>query len=96
MRLRIIRIFLLLWVGVAHADQAGEREHLARLAHEIEALKALVDAAQAQADYPTRIRFQYTWLKQDLERVRHGILEHLNAPLGEPRRIPPLAGDYRR
>jgi Plasmid protein of unknown function (Plasmid_RAQPRD) len=52
MRLRIIPIFLLLWVGVAHADQAGEREHLARLAHEIEALKALVDAAQAQADLP--------------------------------------------
>ncbi|MGH8478223.1 MAG: RAQPRD family integrative conjugative element protein [Gammaproteobacteria bacterium] len=48
----------------AHADQAGEREQLARLAHEIEALEALVDAAEAQAGYPARIRFQYAWLRQ--------------------------------
>ncbi|MGH8577731.1 MAG: RAQPRD family integrative conjugative element protein [Gammaproteobacteria bacterium] len=96
MRLRIIGLFILVGVGAAHADPAGEREHLARLAHEIDALKALADAAEAQAGYPQRIRFQYAWLNQDLDRVRHGILEHLNAPQGEPRQIAPLAGDYRR
>ena len=97
MRLRILCApVLLCGLGGAHADQAGEREQLARLAHEIEALNALVEAAQAQSDYPQRIRFQYAWLKQDLERVRHGILDHLHAPQSEPRRIPPLGGDYRR
>lgn len=93
MRLRTIVMLLLIGMGTAHADQAGEREQLAHLAHEIE---ALVDAAEAQAGYPQRIRFQYGWLRQDLDRVRQGILEHLNAPEGEPRRIPPLGGDYRR
>ncbi len=96
MRLRIIGLFLLVGAGAAHADPAGEREHLARLAHEIDALKALIGAAEAQADYPQRIRFQYVWLQQDLDRVRQGIQEHLNAPQGEPRHIAPLAGDYRR
>jgi RAQPRD family integrative conjugative element protein len=96
MRLRTLVILLLIGVGPAHADQAGEREQLARLAHEIEVLEALVDAAEGQAGYPARIRFQYGWLRQDLDKVRQGILEHLHAPEGEPRRIPPLGGDYRR
>ena len=51
MRLRTIVILLLIGMGTAHANQAGEREHLARLAHEIEALEALVNAAEAQAGY---------------------------------------------
>lgn len=96
MRSAIIAILPLLLATAAHADQASEREQLARLAHEIEMLEALVDAAEAQADYPARIRFQYAWLRQDLGKVRQGILDHLNAPEGEPRRIPPLGGDYRR
>ncbi len=96
MRSAIIAILPLLFATAAHADQAGEREQLARLAHEIEALETLVDAAEAQADYPARIRFHYAWFRQDLDRVRRGILEHLHAPEGEARRIPPLGGDYRR
>ncbi|MGH2670050.1 MAG: RAQPRD family integrative conjugative element protein [bacterium] len=91
-----IAILLLLGVPTVEADQASEREQLARLAHELEALQPLIDAAEAQADYPARIRFQYPWLRQDLDKVRQGILEHLQAPQGEPRRIAPLAGDYRR
>ncbi|MGH8584738.1 MAG: RAQPRD family integrative conjugative element protein [Gammaproteobacteria bacterium] len=87
---------LLLWSIAVEADQTAEREQLARLAHEIEALQPLIAAAQVQADYPARIRFQYPWLRQDLAKVQQGILEHLNAPQGEPRRIPPLGGDYRR
>ncbi|MCI0410467.1 MAG: RAQPRD family integrative conjugative element protein [Acidobacteria bacterium] len=91
-----IPVILLLSVTAAEADQAAEREQLARLAHELEALDPLIDAAQAEADYPARIRFQYPWLRQDLAKVRQGILEHLNAPQGEPRQVPPLAEDYRR
>lgn len=96
MRLRILSVLVLLWGTSLHADSAGEREALVRLAHELEALKSLADAASHQANYPQRVRFQYGWLKQDLDKVRQGILEHLNAPESEPRRITPLTGDYRR
>ena len=78
------------------ADTDAERETLARLVHEIDALDPLIRAAESQSDPDARIRFQYAWLRQDLTRIRLGIEEHLNAPQAEPRRFPPIRGDYRR
>ena len=80
----------------AFSDPAAERSTLAQLVHEVDALTPLIKAAEAQADPDLRIRFQYAWLRQDVARVRQGIAEHLNAPQFEPRRFPPLRGDYRR
>ena len=93
--------FLAALLGLAGATQAtadadGEREALARLAHEIEALTPLVTKAEAQANPDARIRFRYEWLRQDLERVRTGIQAHIDAPRAEPRKVEPLRGDYRR
>jgi RAQPRD family integrative conjugative element protein len=42
------------------------------------------------------VRFHYEWLRQDLDRVRLGIAEHLAAPRNQPREIEPLRGDYRQ
>ena len=95
-------LFLAALLGVvmpatqAVGDADGEREALARLAHEIEALAPLVAQAEAQANPDARIRFRYDWLRWDLERVRAGIQEHVDAPRAEPRKIDPLRGDYRR
>ena len=61
-----------------------------------QAIEPLLRAAESQADPDARIRFRYDWLRQDLERVRSGIEEHLHAPRAEPRSFPPLRGDYRR
>jgi len=80
----------------AMADADGERAALARIAHEIEALQPLIDEAAAQADPDARIRFQYDWLRQDLDRIRLGIEAHIDTPRAEPRSFPPLRGDYRR
>jgi RAQPRD family integrative conjugative element protein len=82
--------------GRAVGDADGEREALARLAHEIDALAPLVATAEAQADPDARIRFRYDWLRQDLARVRSGIQAHIDAPRAEPRKVEPLRGDYRR
>jgi RAQPRD family integrative conjugative element protein len=81
---------------LARADAAGEREQLARVIHELQAVEPLLRAAQSQANPDARIRFRYDWLRQDLERMRLGIQEHINAPRVEPRSFPPLGGDYRR
>jgi len=83
-------------VGPAFADVDAEREALARLTHEIEALEPILAAAESQANPDARIRFRYDWLRQDLARVRSGIQEHIDAPRAEPRTFPPLRGDYRR
>lgn len=80
-----------------HATAAeAEREALARLAHELEALAPLIDAAEAGADPAERVRFRYDWLRRDIRRVRDGVLEHATADQAEPRRYDPLRGDYRR
>ena len=93
--LALMVMFLVLG-NVALADVEAERESLARLIHEIEALEPIVNAAESQANPDARIRFRYDWLRQDLARVRLGIQEHIDAPRAEPRTFPPLRGDYRR
>lgn len=78
------------------ADTDLERGSLAQIVHELDGLDPLIRTAESHADTDARIRFQYTWLRQDLARIRLGIEEHLNAPQAEPRRFPPICGDYRR
>ena len=83
-------------VQFANADADGEREMLTRITHEIEAIQPLISQAASQANPDARIRFQYGWLRQDLDQIKRGIQEHIDAPRAEPRTFPPLRGDYRR
>ena len=93
----LLHIFLLgLTSSLAHADADAERESLARVIHELEALQPLLLEAEVAADPDARIQFRYDWLREDLERIRQGIQEHIDAPRSEPRLIAPLRGDYRR
>ena len=85
-----------LTVQFAVADADGERAALARINHELQAIKPLISEAASQANTDARIRFQYDWLRQDLDRIRIGIQTHIDAPRSEPRSFPPLRGDYRR
>ena len=93
----LLHVFLLgLTSSLAHADADAERESLARVIHELEALQPLLSAAEVAADPDARVRFRYDWLKKDLERIRQGIQEHIDAPRSDPRAVAPLRGDYRR
>ncbi len=83
-------------VQFANADADGAREILARIVHEIEAIEPLINQATSQANPDARVRFQYDWLRQDLDRIHRGIQDHIDAPRSEPRTFPPLRGDYRR
>lgn len=98
--MRILTLFALfvfsLQSPLALADADAEREVLARVIHELELLEPLLAEAETAADPDVRIHFHYEWLKKDLERVRQGIQEHIDAPRAEPRNVAPLRGDYRR
>ena len=83
-------------VQFAFADADGERAALARVIHELQAIDPLITEAASQANPDARVRFQYDWLRQDLDRMRFGIQEHIDTPRSEPRTFPPLRGDYRR
>ena len=95
MRKTWLLLTCLLTPVAVHADDA-EREKLARLVHEIDALKPLVEEARAAANHSSgRVRFHYDWLRNDLELIKAGIRDHLTAPRAAPRTFPPLKGDYR-
>ncbi len=79
----------------AAADLDTEREQLASISNELALLQERVMAASKTADATGRVRFQYEWLAKDLELVRRGVDDHLDAPR-QPRAIAPLKGDYRR
>ncbi|MEJ1363180.1 MAG: RAQPRD family integrative conjugative element protein [Candidatus Sedimenticola sp. (ex Thyasira tokunagai)] len=100
--MRIIQVLVLGLIGTALpvqfaiADADSERAALARIIHELEAIDPLITEAASQANPDARVQFQYEWLRQDLDRIRIGIQEHIDAPRSEPRTFPPLRGDYRR
>ena len=91
----IIAILLLSISSLAVADADGERVALAKIIHELDALKPLITEAKAQSNPDSRIQFQYEWLALDIQRMKSGIEEHITAPRTQPRSFPPLKGDYR-
>ena len=95
-----MRRYILLIAGLvmAHpvaADPDGERAALARLIHELDALAPIIADAEAQSDPDARIRFEYPWLRDDLLLIKLGVREHQTDSRQQPRRFPPLKGDYR-
>jgi RAQPRD family integrative conjugative element protein len=79
----------------ARADADSEREALAKISAEIERLQLVVADASKSGDPTARVKFHYDWLGRDLELMKSGIADHLDAPR-QPRPIPPLRGDYRQ
>ena len=100
--MQITRLLLFGLIGTALpiqfavADADGERAALARIIHELQVIEPLIKEAAAQANLDARIRFQYDWLRKDLNRIRLGIQEHIDTPRTEPRTFLPLRGDYRQ
>ena len=83
-------------VPVVFAEADAEREALAQIIHELNALKPLINRAEVNADRDSRIRFRHDWLRQDLTQIKDGIQGHIDSPRTQPRSFPPLRGDYRR
>ena len=91
--------FLVIGLSVtsaALADAGAEREALAKIIHELNAVEPLIKQAEANAEQDVRIRFRYDWLRQDLKQIKDGIQAHIDSPRAQPRSFPPLRGDYRR
>lgn len=89
-------VSLWLFGGTAQASNEAEKAVLVRVIHELDALNPLLQEANESALMDTRIRLNYTWLRQDLERVKSGIKDYIEEPSTEPRSFPPLKGDYRQ
>ena len=93
-RMLLVGVLILAPLTV-RADVDSEHEALARIANELDQLRAMAAASSMQADTSTRIQFRYDWLARDLELVKRGVEDHFDTPR-QPRSVEPLKGDYRR
>lgn len=77
-----------------YADQATADALLARINHELDMIKPLINQAEAQAPKNQRTEFHYDWLRQDIGSIQAGISEAINQQSLAPRVITPIKGDY--
>jgi len=92
----LMAVTILMSVTPVMAQEDLEREYLALLANEIDALEAILHKAELNQDKDARVKFQYDWLRSDLTQMKQGVLAHINAPRNQPRKVAPLKGEYRQ
>lgn len=80
--------------SVSRADEDSEREQLSRISYELTQLQRMINDASNSAEKKGRARFRYDLLSRDVQLIQSGIDDHLRVP-PQPRRVQPLAGDYR-
>jgi RAQPRD family integrative conjugative element protein len=76
------------------APSDAERADLARLIQDLNALEPLLTQARRDANPDARVKFQYRWLRADLDKIKRGIRAYLDGTRDLPRSIKPLQGDY--
>ncbi|ASR89673.1 MULTISPECIES: RAQPRD family integrative conjugative element protein [Alcaligenes] len=91
----VAALMLVACATVQAGDADSERESLARIENELAVVQQMVAAASRDAPPSQRVNFRYEWLINDLDVMRRGIQQHLNAPM-QPRPVEPLRGDYRQ
>ena len=98
----------LLGLSCAHlatANPEAEKVYLTQIVNQLDALQPLIIAASGAQSPDQRVTFHYqqycdkqgrvhNGLLEDVQAVKAGVVEHLNAPAIEPRSIKPLQGDY--
>ena len=77
-------------------ELTSEQDALLTIVRELTELEQLIAAAELSADPDARIQFRYDWLRRDLARVRHGVRQHIDPSLANPRRDAAIRADYRR
>lgn len=95
------RMFILIVIPLAlmtsasgFADATQENITLSRISNILNAVYPLIDKAQKESDKNTRIKFQYTWLKKDIQKIQSGIAQKINEKDIEPRVVSPLSTKY--
>ncbi|MDA1370254.1 MAG: RAQPRD family integrative conjugative element protein [Proteobacteria bacterium] len=93
---KTLTVLLILLLGTApvFAITDEERAALLRASAEILMVEAIVEEAeQAKNDEDTK-PVQYQEIKNDLEKIKQGLLDVINDVRREPRALPPISGDY--
>jgi len=93
-----IALCLLLLPALSFSSETGsEPDRLAALLRQLDVIERLTeDSARLPRDDTSRYHFDYARFRDDLQRMRQGIRDHLSPQRAQPRDPLPLQGDYRR
>lgn len=93
----LVLIFLLAPALSPPSATAAEPAHLATLLRQLDQIERQAEAsARLPRDDTSRYHFDYTRFRDDVQRMRQGIRDHLSPQRAQPRDPLPLSGDYRR
>lgn len=94
----LIIIALLLIAPLAYpSSTTPEATRMMGLLRQLDQIERLAeDSARLPRDDTSRYHFDYTRFRDDLQRMRQGIRDHLSPQRAQPRDPLPLQGDYRR
>lgn len=82
---------------VVAADNTMENEQLAAIVRQFDMLDRLAEHSDNLSEQDgSRYHFDYTRLREDIERIRSGIQDYLTPQRAQPRDPVELSGDYRR
>lgn len=99
MKYAVLNIFLIaLVVSAPLCSQESltepERPILMQMVRDLDHLTELVDSAERNRNKAIRFEFDYSELRADIDKVRGGILSHLEGPSRTARTLKPVSGDY--
>ncbi|AZE99500.1 hypothetical protein C4J95_2038 [Pseudomonas orientalis] len=89
-----IGLCLLLFTGLSFSSEIGSLAVMLRQLDQIE--RQAEASARLPRDDTSRYHFDYTRFREDVQRMRQGIRDHLSPQRAQPRDPLPLSGDYRR
>ena len=87
-------LILLLGASPVFAITDEERAALLRASAEIMMVEAIVEEAEQGKNDEDRQPIQYQEIKNDLEKIKQGLLDVINEVRREPRALPSISGNY--
>ncbi len=79
------------------SDTTQEPARLSGLLRQLDLIERLAeDSARLPRDETSRYHFDYPRFRDDVQRIRQGIRDHLSPQRAQPRDQLPLSGDYHR
>ena len=92
--LKIIKVISLTAFSVC-LEANNEKYELHNVVTELHTVKKIIKQAESSANKDARIRFDYEVLQKDLEKIRQGIQDYINAVQRDPRQLPEINGEYK-
>ncbi len=93
----LICLLLMAMLNTVTPAAANEPAHLAALLRQLDQIERQAKiSARLPRDNTSRYHFDYTRFRDDVQRMREGIRDHLSPQRAQPRDPLPLSGDYRR